>query len=421
MCLTLPSKVISLNEDSVEIFDGRRQKTVLLGSLEALKVGDWVLSSDDFLINKISEAEAKEITDLIWSNYEVPDINEIDQRAREIMAASETREITREEVEYLLSVKDEKTLIALYSEANLRRKRFVKDHVCVHGIIEFSSYCANNCLYCGLRRDNDCREKYRMEPEEIIEETVKAVEERGYKIIVLQSGDDAFYTKEKLVYLIGEIKKRTRVFLYLSIGDRTVEEYRVFKEAGANGVLYRFESSNQQLYEAMHPGKKLADRLELLKAMKQLGYVIATGSIIGLPGQEISDLANDIFLVKELGAFMPSFGPFVASHGTPLENKDSGDSEMVLKVMAIMRFIMPASRIPLTTAYETIRGEAGRKEAFLAGANSLMFNLTPDKYRKNYSIYDNKFYDAERKIEKWSLFKGETSYQMLEEEVGFKI
>lgn len=246
---------------------------------------------------------------------------------------------------------------------------------------------------------------------------VYAANERGYKILVLQSGEDNWYDEEKLLAIVKGIKARARVFFYLSIGDRPISVYENLKAAGANGVLYRFETSNQELYGKLHEGEDFVKRLNNIKAWQKIGYVMATGFLIGLPGQTIDDLIDDLLLLKELKPFMPSLGPFVPSANTPLAFNSKPDIDLVLKIMALTRLLLPQARMPITTAMETLYGEKIREAGFNAGANSVMFNLTPEKNVKDYYIYENRFIDQEKKYEKWALFKGELSYQMLEEEL----
>ena len=427
MCLTLPAKVLSLNSFQAEISASGKNQIVKLGTSDKISAGDWVLFTGDYLIKRIDENEAKEIFELLGS-YKQVDIEGLDARFREIIEASKVRALKQEEIEYLLNLGNNETLHtgyevfeALSSEANITRKANIKDHICIHGIIEFSNYCKNSCHYCGLRCENKKVSRYRMEPSEIIDTAVEAANERGYKILVLQSGEDDWYGEEKLLQIVEGIKKKARVFIYLSIGDRPIETYKKLKEAGANGVLYRFETSNPELFAKLRPGKKLEDRIDALRAMKAMGYVISTGSIIGLPGQTIADLANDILIMKELNTFMPSMGPLIPSSGTPMEHKKEVDFDLVLKMIAVSRIVMPKSRISVTTAMETLGDESVRQKCFMAGANSVMFNLTPEKYRKDYYIYENKFFDREKKYEKWALFKGELSYQMMEEELQIKL
>ncbi len=431
MCLTIPAQVISREGDKAVVkkidpvrntisngVDGRQEIDVSL--LSDVKVGDWLIFTTNTAIKKISAEEAQEINNLLLPHFDVKK-EKLAKKFIQILEKASQKELSVAELEYLLNLEDENHLQALYSEANTIRKMYNRDHICIHGIIEFSNYCANNCQYCGLRRDNQEKTFYRLTPTEIIETAVKAVKEDSYKMLVLQSGDDYWYDDEKLMEIIKGIKNQCRVFLYLSIGDRSFETYQKLKQAGAQGVLYRFETSNPKLYNKLHSGKTLADRLDHLRFMKKLGYVIATGPIIGLPGQTTKDLANDIILMKESGAFMPSMGPFVPAPGTPLADEPAGGWQMSLKMIAVTRIYLKTARIPITTALETLGPSKVREMAFWGGANSIMFNLTPAQYRPHYSIYKDKFYDEQKKFAQWGLFKGEASYQMLEDELKLKI
>tara|TARA_Y100000310_G_scaffold47591_1_gene44151 strand:- start:6377 stop:7165 length:789 start_codon:yes stop_codon:yes gene_type:complete len=254
-----------------------------------------------------------------------------------------------------------------------------------------------------------------MNIDEIVKTAHKAVDQRGYKLLVLQSGEDYFYTDEMLCEIIQKIKKKCRVFIFMSIGERGHNCYKKIKQAGASGVLFRFETSNPKLFKKLHPnGKNLKNRFKHLKFMKKLGYFIATGSIIGLPNQTTEDLADDILIMKKW-AHMISMGPFVPCNNTPLGSTLNGDPEINLKMIAITRLLMKTARIPVVTAFETLLGEEGRKKALQAGANALMFNLTPAKYRSLYKIYPDKYFKKEDMWEKYGLFKHEESYKMLKQ------
>ncbi len=420
MCLTLPAKVLSVDFAQAEIFANGKNQVVKLGTSDEISAGDWVLFTGDYLIKKIDEIEAKEIFELLGSYKEI-NVDNLDSDFKDIISNSKSRDLNKIEIEKLLALDGSEEIEALCAEANVVRKESIKDHICIHGIIEFSNHCASNCHYCGLRCDNKEVNRYRMSLAEIIDVAVEAANDKGYKILVLQSGEDSWYDEEKLIEIVRGIKEKARVFIYLSIGDRPMETYKKLKEAGANGVLYRFETTNSELFAKFRPGKKLEDRINALRELKRMNYVISTGSIIGLPGQTISDLTDDIILMKELDTFMPSMGPLIPSMGTPMENEQEVDFDLVLKMIAISRLVMPKSRISVTTAMETVGGEETRKACFMAGANSVMFNLTPEQYRKDYYIYENKFFDREKKYEKWALFKGELSYQMMEEELQIKV
>jgi biotin synthase len=277
-----------------------------------------------------------------------------------------------------------------------------------------------------------------MDVNEIVKIASRAVNDIGYKMLVLQSGIDMWYTDEMLVGIIEKIKAKSRCFIFMSVGERSVECYQKMKQAGANGVLFRFETSNQKLYEKLHPQNTLKggqvwspafrqsqgltlkgglqNRLTLLKEMKKMGYYISSGPIIGLPGQTIEDLADDILMMKRLGVGMVSMGPFVPCDNTPLAREPHGDVELSLKMIAVLRLLMPKARIPVTTALETLDPQNARKRGLQSGANSLMFNLTPKKYRSKYKIYPNKFYGRNKDLEDFALYKEKESWEMLEKE-----
>lgn len=425
MCLTIPAKVIGINEaaQKATIESGGSVKEVSISylsvgqaSVEPLKLGDWILYVNDLAVKKISDDDAYELLRFLDNNKTI-DLSKLSDRFQEIIKAAAIRDLAKEEIVYLLKTEGEENE-ALFSEANIIRKTYIKDFICIHGIIEFSNYCRNNCDYCGLRRDNAAPARYRMSVEEVVGTALDAVHEKGYKLLVLQSGEDAFYTDDMLVEIIKKIKAGSKAFVLMSVGERGYECYKRMKEAGASGALFRFETSSPELFARIHKGaganKNLESRFKHLKFMKELGYYIATGSIIGLPGQTAEDLADDILTTKKW-ANMVSTGPFVPGENTPLADLPPGDAEMNFKMIAILRLIMKSARIPIVTALETLAGDDGRKRAFFAGANSLMFNLTPEKYRRHYKIYDNRFYDKDSIWEKYGLFKYEESYKMIED------
>lgn len=413
MCLTIPAQVIKLENNHAVIRSSNGIKEVRGLLIPNLKVGDWILYINNLALEKISKNDAQEIIDLLENSQNV-DIAKLSDQFKNIIEASRFRDLTRDEIIYLLNTQGlEKE--ALFSEANIIRKTYLKDFICIHGIIEFSNFCKNDCLYCGLRKENRALSRFRMSIDEIVGTAEKAVHKKGYKLLILQSGEDYFYTTEILCEIIKKIKKKCRVFIFISIGERDYECYKKMKEAGASGVLFRFETSNPELFKKLHPqGKNFKKRFEHLKFMRELGYFIATGSLIGLPGQTIKDLADDILTMKKW-AHMISMGPFLPCDNTPLGSSPCGDVEMNFKMSAILRLLMKKARIPVVTALETLAGEEGRKRALQAGANSLMFNLTPAEYRPLYKIYPDKFYQEESIWEKYGLFKYEESYKMLEE------
>jgi len=400
--------------------DSNSKRKINSSLLSNLKIGDWILYINDTAIRKISKKEAKEISNLLVNFH--PKINSTDlcEKYRKIIEKSKAKELSEKDIEYLLETEN-KEKEALFSEADVLRKTYLKDFICIHGIIEFSNYCKNDCTYCGLRLQNNKLERYRMSPDEIVSRAVWAVMEKGYKLLVLQSGDDYFYTDKIILDIIEKIKKQVKVFIFVSVGERSKKSYNLMKKAGASGILLRFETSNANLFKKIHPrGKNLEKRMGIIRYAKKIGYFVATGSIVGIPGQTINDLAKDVLLMKKYSN-MATFGPFVPCDNTPLSRKKIGSSELTLKMIAVLRLIKKTSRIPVVTALETIVGEKARKKALLAGANALMINLTPEKYRKLYKIYPHKFYKKTSIWEKYGLFKSEESYQMLKERINEEI
>lgn len=299
------------------------------------------------------------------------------------------QELNQQELCSLLALEDTEQLEPLYQKADKIRKKYVGDEVHLRGLIEFSNYCRNNCLYCGIRRDNKKIKRYRMEIDEILDTAVLAAN-MGYKTVVLQSGEDMYYTTDKLVELIRLIKNNADVAITLSIGERSYDDYVRFFEAGADRYLMRFETSNPELYAKLHPDSSFENRMNILKWLKQIGYQTGSGIMIGLPGQSIEDLAQDILKFKELDLDMIGVGPYICHQDTPLAGNPNGTVEMTLKVIALTRIVTKNTHIPATTALATLRPADGREKALQAGANVIMPNVSPVKYREFYELYPNK-------------------------------
>ncbi len=275
----------------------------------------------------------------------------------------------------------------LFQSADKVRHEFKGDKVYLRGLIEFTNICRCNCFYCGLRRDNSKVERYRLSEKQILECT-KIAYKSGIRTIVLQGGEDSFFSADKLVSIIKKIKSYD-VALTLSIGERTHEEYKIFKAAGADRYLLRIETTDKNLYKELHPDMSLENRINCLYNLKSLGYEVGTGCIAGLPNQTIESLADDILFFKELDADMAGIGPFIPHPNTPLGNFKRDNFELALKVMALTRLIMPDINIPATSAMESLRPN-GRIIALQSGANVIMPNMTEVSYRKKYEIYPGK-------------------------------
>jgi len=275
----------------------------------------------------------------------------------------------------------------LFNIANQVREEYLGDEIHLRGLIEFSNICKCSCKYCGLRKDNSKLERYRLTEEEIIDFAKKA-SEYGYKTVVLQSGEDAFFSVEKMCNIIKEIKNFD-LAITLSIGEKTFEEYKAYKDAGADRYLLRIETTDKRLYKQMHPSMSFENRVRCLKDLKKLGYEVGSGCLVGLPNQSPDSLADDILFFKEIDADMIGIGPFIPNPNTPLSEEKGGTFELALKVMALTRILMPTINIPATTAMETLNPN-GRIIALQSGANVVMPNVTEGDYRRKYEIYPGK-------------------------------
>ena len=302
-----------------------------------------------------------------------------------IQKAKETHELSRDEIIALL--KDDSINEELFKAADEVRKKYLGDEVHLRGLIEFTNICKRNCMYCGLRRDNKSLNRYRLSHEEIIDFAKKAVG-YGYKTLVLQGGEDDYYTVERLVPIVKDLKA-LGVALTLSIGERAFEEYEAINKAGADRFLLRIETTDKELYEKLDPGMSHENRIQCLKNLRKLGYEVGSGCLVGLPGQKIKSLADDILFFKELDVDMNGIGPFIPNEDTPLKDAEGGQFELALKVMAIVRLLLPDINIPATTAMETLNKQ-GRVIALQCGANVVMPNVTEGEYRKLYALYPGK-------------------------------
>lgn len=302
-----------------------------------------------------------------------------------INKAEQTHELSKEELVALLSSNEyDKDIL---EAADRTRKKYVGDEVHLRGLIEFSNICKRNCLYCGLRYGNKNIKRYRLQPEEIIELARKG-KEYGYRTVVLQAGEDEFYTVDKMKQIIKGIKELD-LAITVSIGEKSFEEYKAYKEAGADRYLLRIETTDKKLYEHLDPGMSHDDRKRCLEDLRALGFEVGSGIMVGLPGQTIESLAGDILFFKKIGADMIGIGPFIPNEDTPLSSEKGGQFELSIKVMALTRLLLPDINIPATTAMESLNKQ-GRIIALQSGANVVMPNITEGEYRKLYALYPGK-------------------------------
>ncbi|MCI9441155.1 MAG: [FeFe] hydrogenase H-cluster radical SAM maturase HydE [Ruminococcus sp.] len=287
----------------------------------------------------------------------------------------------------------------LSDEAVRLRKKYYGDKVYTRGLIEFTNYCKNNCYYCGIRCGNQNARRYRMSREEILDCCENGYG-LGFRTFVLQGGEDPFYTDEMVAGIVREIKtKYPDCALTLSIGEKSCESYRLFKEAGADRYLLRHETADEAHYRKLHPeNMSLSNRKRCLYDLKKLGYQVGAGFMVGSPGQTNETLAEDLLFLAELQPQMVGIGPFIPHHDTQFAKEKAGSVEQTLFLLSVVRILLPKVLLPATTALGTI-DPRGREKGLLAGANVVMPNLSPVKNRKQYDLYDNKICTGEEAAE----------------------
>lgn len=310
--------------------------------------------------------------------------------------------LTKSELLAWLREEGSSRLQALYAHADAMRKEHVGDAVHLRGLIEISSHCMRQCLYCGLRRGNREVKRYRMTREEVFS-CAREAQRLGFGTVVLQSGEDADLDSEWVADVVSWIKRDSSLAVTLSLGERREDELRQWREAGADRYLLRFETSDERLFRVIHPQRfpGASDRLSLLRLLKRLGYEAGGGVMVGIPGQSFESLAEDILTFCSLDLDMIGIGPYIPHPATPLGSgalrpdiapyeQAPNSEEMVYKMIALTRIACPTANIPSTTALATISRAHGRRQGLSVGANVVMPNLTPPQYRRLYEIYPGK-------------------------------
>lgn len=292
-------------------------------------------------------------------------------------------------VEVIEGLNPELSDYAAQKAVSVREKIYGKA-VYTRGLIEFSNYCKNDCRYCGIRRSNKCADRYRLSEDEILS-CCREGYSLGFRTFVLQSGEDGYYTDDRMEEIIRSIKKAyPDCALTLSIGEREEISYRRFFDAGADRYLLRHETADKAHYESLHPaGMSFDHRINCLWTLKRIGYQVGCGFMVGSPGQTAETLAEDMIFIKELQPDMVGIGPFIPHHQTPLGEEPAGSLEMTLYLLSLLRLLKPNLLLPATTALGTIDPK-GREMGILRGANVVMPNLSPVRVRKKYDLYDNK-------------------------------
>ncbi|MDR4506948.1 MAG: [FeFe] hydrogenase H-cluster radical SAM maturase HydE [Candidatus Brocadiaceae bacterium] len=401
MCYAIPGNVKNIDGNCITVdYFGEERKA--RNDFYALRVGDYVYAQGGFVVQKIEEKDAEAILDT-WKELFFQ-LKETDAKLSKlyhdktnlskdflnsINRAVHGKSLSRQEALRLLSSEDRNELDVLCKSANFIRQKYLDNACCVHGIIEFSNLCRCDCAYCGINASNTSLKRFRLDPDEILSVAEDAVKRLGFKGIVLQSGEDPSYTSEEILDIIRKIRNNFPVLLFLSVGEREERFYRKAYDAGAKAVLFRFETTDEHLYAQLHPHSSLKERIRYLELFKDIGYLIASGGLIGLPGQSTESSVDDFLFAKKLGCDMYSFGPFLPHPDTVLSCCTAPGVEYVLKSLAVLRLIDPFGKILVTTALESLNSQA-RKRALLSGANSIMLNLTPRDYTGLYDIYPHR-------------------------------
>ncbi len=300
------------------------------------------------------------------------------------------RILSKEEFSEIISGHTPDTDEYLFEKARTVREKIYGRDVYIRGLIEFTNYCKNDCLYCGIRRSAKNAERYRLTEEQILDccETGYGL---GFRTFVLQGGEDGFYTDDKIVSIVSRIKEKfPDCAVTLSIGEKSRESYEKYRKAGADRYLLRHETANSEHYRKLHPKElSLENRMRCLADLKELGFQTGCGVMVGSPYQTAENLAEDLLFIHRFQPHMVGIGPFIPHHDTPFAGEKAGTLETTLLMLGLTRLIVPNVLLPATTALGTIDPK-GREKGILAGANVVMPNLSPRDVRKKYLLYDNK-------------------------------
>ena len=293
-----------------------------------------------------------------------------------------------EDLTKVLSCGNQDELDSLFSSAEWIRRKFCGEGIFLRGIIEFSNFCLRDCFYCGLNKHNLKVKRYRMGRDEIMS-SVESLAGENIRTVILQSGDDPGIDTLWLKDIILEIKSKFDMAITLSLGERSFKDYKIWRDAGADRYLLKIETSDKELYESMHNEMSFDNRIRCLDDLRELGYQVGSGNIIGLPGQSLEIIAGDIIFFKERELDMIGIGPFIPHNDSRFNGKKRGEALLTLKTIALTRILTKNAHIPATTALGSLDKDY-RMEGLGCGANVLMPNFTPQPYRKLYEIYPGK-------------------------------
>ncbi len=294
------------------------------------------------------------------------------------------------EFKLLLDNIDEESSEYLHNQAREVADGIFSNNIYVRGLIEFTNYCKNDCYYCGIRASNKDADRYRLSKEQMLD-CAKQGYNLGFRTFVLQGGEDMSYSDDDIVDIVSSIRSEYEdVAITLSIGERSYEAYKKYFDAGADRYLLRHETVNEEHYNKLHPNSlSISNRVKCLENLKKIGYQVGTGIMVGSPYQTTDNIIEDLMFIKRFKPHMVGIGPYIAHKATPFADMENGTLELTLRLLSIIRLMMPEVLLPSTTALGTIDPK-GRELGILAGANVVMPNLSPTDVRKKYMLYDNK-------------------------------
>lgn len=296
---------------------------------------------------------------------------------------------TRKQLETFLALED---FQEIYAQADALRAETVGDIVHIRALLEFSNHCKRLCCYCGLNATDKKLPRFRMDPRDMISTAQEACQ-AGYKTIVLQSGEDPWYTPDMIGEVVKQIKK-TGMAVTLSCGEYPESVYQYWRDCGTDRYLLKHETSDPKLYATLHPDSSLEARVACLRSLKRIGYETGGGFMIGLPGQTLSTIAGDLLLLQEIGCDMAGIGPFIPHPDTPLREATPGSTELTKRAVALARLLLPRANLPATTALGVL-DDAQKENVFSCGANVIMRKVTPNNLKKLYQIYPAAFSDVD--------------------------
>ena len=305
---------------------------------------------------------------------------------------AKNQDLENDELAFLIDHRTEKSAAYLAEQAQKVAVEQFGHQIYIRGLIEFTSFCKNDCYYCGLRKSNTEAKRYRLREEEILE-CCQAGYQLGFRTFVLQGGEDGYFTDERICHLVSAIKKEyPDCAITLSIGEKSRESYKKYREAGADRYLLRHETADSKHYSLLHPQNlTLENRMRCLKDLKELGYQTGCGFMVGTIGQTTEHLVKELRFLQEFQPQMVGIGPFIPHKDTPFRDKEAGSAELTVFLLGIIRLMFPRVLLPATTALGSIKKD-GRERGILAGANVIMPNLSPEEVREKYLLYNNKLH-----------------------------